>query len=529
MKSLPSDSSASCDVLIIGDCCVAAALTRRLKNSGARVLAVLDRQGHDAYRDDDVVCGELIQCDGFTGAFLVSVWDGQRAWCIQAAAIVIALGERRVPEYDFYGLTPGERVHALTQVEGLLEQGQFGQPDETVVLLNGLSHENHPTITGRMLNLCARLQMQSTRCNTVLITDNLKVAGRGLEALTVDVRRLGTFIYKLDGHRPVLHTAGEGRICLAFYDPIVRQHVELTADRVIVDERIVPAERMARIVATLRLRMDRSGFGQEDNVRRLTHLTNRRGIFVAGATRAVQSDEARQSEDDTLCAAVMSFLAGADRSNIPEVHIDTGRCGLCLTCHRTCPYAAVKIGGHMEVVPEACQACGLCVAACPAKAIRMHGGEPTGTLRFVPGATTLSPRIVAFCCQRSAGEALTAALALMPRLPEGLIRIQVPCGGRVGTNDIAAAFEADADGVLVLTCHDDNCHSQTGSDSARKRVEAVRNTLAAVGIEPERVRFSGIAANMGAEIARICCEFDNCLRGLASQPGAQLTKRNNAI
>ncbi len=519
MTQRPLDSrDESCDVLVIGDPAAAEPLSRDLKNSGIRVRALLpDHSSIDRIEDPDLLLGDLTGCGGFTGVYRVDAVGETCAWRIQTAAIVIALDERRVPEHPFPGAAESARVHSLGEAENLVLSGNYEYPGETVVLLNGLSRESHPAITGRMLSLCLRLRERAPDTRVVLITNNLKVAGHGIEALAFEARRRGTFIYKLDGVRPAFELTGQGRVRLSFFDPAVRQAVTLTADRMIVDEHILPPPRMTKIAEPLRLRLDPSGFGQADNVRRLSNLTNRRGIFVAGAARGVLSDEEQLAERATVCEAVKAFLAGTDRPEVLGAVIDTSRCGRCLTCYRICPYAAVHIGDHMEVVREACQACGLCAAACPAKAIGMQA-ELTCGLHFEPDTTTPTPRIALFCCQRSAGTAYESALASKAPLPAGMVRIQVPCGGRVGTNDIAAAFEAGADGVMVLACHEGNCHSEIGSRTAGKRVAAARKALTAAGIEPERIFFAGIAANMSGEIVQWCNGFDARLRALSSPP-----------
>jgi heterodisulfide reductase subunit A-like polyferredoxin len=58
--------------------------------------------------------------------------------------------------------------------------------------------------------------------------------------------------------------------------------------------------------------------------------------------------------------------------NVAEV--DQERCSACLTCVRTCPFHAPRIGkeGKAEVLIGLCQGCGMCAAACPSKAIEVY-------------------------------------------------------------------------------------------------------------------------------------------------------------
>jgi coenzyme F420-reducing hydrogenase delta subunit len=64
-----------------------------------------------------------------------------------------------------------------------------------------------------------------------------------------------------------------------------------------------------------------------------------------------------------------------------------------------------------------------------------------------------------------------------------------------------SALEAGADGVLVLTCHPGNCLSEGGPHNARQRLSTAAQALTLADVGGERLEFSTLAANMGAEFA----------------------------
>jgi coenzyme F420-reducing hydrogenase delta subunit len=113
---------------------------------------------------------------------------------------------------------------------------------------------------------------------------------------------------------------------------------------------------------------------------------------------------------------------------------------------------------------------------------------------------------VAFACARSAGPALRSAAANGQRWPAHLNLLEVPCAGSLGQEAILSAFEGGADGVMVLTCHDDNCHSRTGNRLARSRAEHARLFLERCGLAG-RLTHHTVAANMEAELGRALSEF----------------------
>jgi coenzyme F420-reducing hydrogenase delta subunit len=77
-----------------------------------------------------------------------------------------------------------------------------------------------------------------------------------------------------------------------------------------------------------------------------------------------------------------------------------------------------------------------------------------------------------------------------------------------------SALGQGADGVLVLTCHEDNCHSRQGNQSARMRAEQAAAFLKSSGACEQRLMFRTLAANMASEFADIATEFGMALRSL---------------
>ncbi|MFZ0243180.1 MAG: hydrogenase iron-sulfur subunit, partial [Desulfobacterales bacterium] len=103
--------------------------------------------------------------------------------------------------------------------------------------------------------------------------------------------------------------------------------------------------------------------------------------------------------------------------------------------------------------------------------------------------------------------ARTLAADTEPESADDLRVVTVPCAGAVAVRDILTAFAAGAAGVLVLTCHIDNCHSETGNRHARRRVEYLADHLEQMGFGGDRLQIATLAANMPAEYADVTRRF----------------------
>lgn len=129
-----------------------------------------------------------------------------------------------------------------------------------------------------------------------------------------------------------------------------------------------------------------------------------------------------------------------------------------------------------------------------------------------------SPRIAAFCCSHSAYAAADMAGAMRIPMAEGAYLIEVPCAGKVEEFHILKAFEKGADGVLVLTCPEESCHSLSGNSRAQKRVQRIQKVLKEIGLEAQRLEVFHVAANQAPRLARLVNGMAERIRALGPSP-----------
>lgn len=121
--------------------------------------------------------------------------------------------------------------------------------------------------------------------------------------------------------------------------------------------------------------------------------------------------------------------------------------------------------------------------------------------------TKWEPKVVGFLCYwcSYAGADLTGSSRM--EYPHNIRIIRVPCSGRIDPMFILRALQNGLDGVLVSGCHPGDCHYQSGNFHARRKFAVTRKLLEYVGIEPERVQFSWVAASEGPKMAQVIKEF----------------------
>jgi len=195
-------------------------------------------------------------------------------------------------------------------------------------------------------------------------------------------------------------------------------------------------------------------------------------------------DEAAATCESRRC---MNCGAGA------EVLVD--KCTACLTCLRVCPFDIPNVTDVARIDSALCQACGMCIAECPANAIIARGRDIRALTAQTAGALERGGdgevKIVAYVCGHHASAAAWRG-ELSSRVP-GLAEIYLPSMARVSTGDLLRAFENGAEAVFVVACREGTERYPQTHLRTRRRVDQARKLLAEVGIDGSRLRLLDVA------------------------------------
>lgn len=128
--------------------------------------------------------------------------------------------------------------------------------------------------------------------------------------------------------------------------------------------------------------------------------------------------------------------------------------------------------------------------------------------------SNFEPKIIAFCCSNCASAAAQVAEKAQWTIPENVRIVQLPCTGRLDALHILKAFENGADGVYVVGCMPDSCQYKSGISKAEKKVNYVKNIMADIGLEPERLEIFSIGAGKASRFIDVANMMVERVKGL---------------
>ncbi len=502
MKGIPSQKC----VVVLGDGETACHLSERLVKEVFPVLLVLAETRHKVRIPEGVEClrgARVISMTGQVGDFTLTLDLQDQRIERSIGFAVIAYESVREPVYDILGDPGHERVWSLSRAEEAMEKAGPPPGVKRIIFLDRLDGLNTTAGSERLLTLIARLQ-EAHGIACCLVTCQVKVASRGLEILYGRVRDGGCFVGRTD---LLALGLGSGEVKVRFEDAVLDEDLSTSADLLVVGESELPGPELHRLGIVLGLETGPGGYLQADNLLRSTCFTNRRGVFVVnGSAYGMNSWETAQS-----ISGVVGELSGlskwiVDQGPTEQILYDRDLCATCLTCFRVCPHGAIHFTDKPHFLHLACQRCGICTSLCPGEAIELSGAEKSHYNSLISQKKRRRkgpPRIMGFVCQRSAD-----LICLQGDEKESILGsvdwVEVPCAGTLRTQYLLEPLgrRDGVDGVVVVSCHRDNCRSGDGTLRAVDRVKGVRNLLKTLEMDESVVAHIPLAPNEGSRLRR---------------------------
>ena len=194
------------------------------------------------------------------------------------------------------------------------------------------------------------------------------------EDLYREAREKGVIFIRYDmEHLPRLETVDGQKLTLEIIDHVLGRPIELSPDLIILATAIVPNENK-ELFELFKVPVNSEGFLIEAHMKLRPVDFASDGIFMAGLAHYPKPLDESIAQAKAAVARAMTILSKEGilvGGVVAEVNPD--KCAVCVTCVRTCPYHAPRIGdeGHAVIDPAECRGCGACVAECPGKAISL--------------------------------------------------------------------------------------------------------------------------------------------------------------
>jgi F420-non-reducing hydrogenase iron-sulfur subunit len=111
------------------------------------------------------------------------------------------------------------------------------------------------------------------------------------------------------------------------------------------------------------------------------------------------------------------------------------------------------------------------------------------------------PKIIGFLCNWCSYRAADLAGTARIKYPANIRILRVMCSGRVDPTFVLSAFAQGADGVMLAGCHPGECHYVDQNYKAMRRYAMLKQMLAQMGLEDNRLRLVWASAAEGQQLA----------------------------
>jgi len=159
---------------------------------------------------------------------------------------------------------------------------------------------------------------------------------------------------------------------------------------------------------------------------------------------------------------------------------NTEECVGCDKCVYICPYNAIEAEGLAtpRVDLEKCRGCGVCAMVCPHLAIQLQGYD---YLASGEKGKSKDPSILVLACRWSEFDALDPKSQYKSK--KNINIREIPCFNAIDPVVVLEAFYYGHDGVLAITCSEDDCKFKEGRPAGKRSISVLKKTLKKLGIE----------------------------------------------
>ena len=461
--------------------------------------------------------------NGYFGNFDVAITQGDREEAFKVGTIVVATGSEELKPEGLYGYGELSGVITQGQLELMLNEGKPENVSDVVMIQCAGSRGQTVSYCNRICCMVAiknaiALKERFPEANISVLHNDIEVYGVIQEEWYKKARAMRVRFHKYSPERRPEVTATDGRLNVHAYLELVQREAEIPADLVVLSSPLVQTQSGLDLAKMLRVPVGQDKFFFEAHVklRPVDFATD--GIYVCGTAQGPKDiAESIAQAHAAASHAVNPMGRGTVNTEAITSSVNQSECVGCGFCAWVCPFGAVRMtvndkGAFVSDINAAlCKGCGACAAGCPTLAITTQHFTEDQTMAQIKAAfpepgrpgKDFEPKILAFTCNWCSYAGADLAGVSRFQYPPNVRIIRLMCSARIDPLYVLEAFRHNADGVLMSGCHIGDCHYISANLMTEARYNALKEYLAALGVEQGRLQLAWISAAEGEKFAGV--------------------------
>ncbi|MGB9713684.1 MAG: FAD-dependent oxidoreductase [Candidatus Bathyarchaeales archaeon] len=322
---------------------------------------------------------EVAEVSGFVGNFKSKIVEGGKEKEIEHGVVIVATGavEYKPTEY-LYGKDP--RVMTQHELEEKIAKGEFKAKTVVMIQCVGARTEDKPNCAriccGQAIKNALKIKETSPQADVYVLYKDVRSYGFKEDYYRKAAEKGVIFINYDDERKPKVTNTG-GKLKVRFYEPVVKEEIEIQPDLVVLSAATVPNPDNKRIAEMLKVPLTKDGFFLEAHMKLRPVDFQTDGVFLCGMAHLPKYLDESIAQACAAAARATTILSKKTLETEGIVaNVDEDLCSGCRICEYLCPYGAIEMkekeGKTVAHVIEAlCKGCGVCGTACPTKAITL--------------------------------------------------------------------------------------------------------------------------------------------------------------
>jgi heterodisulfide reductase subunit A len=345
------------------------------KKLSALIKAVNENRRIHVYTE-----AEVVDVYGFVGNFKSKIKQSTgRLKELEHGVVIVATGAvEYTPTEYLYGKDP--RIVTQHELEENIANGQFNAKTVVMIQCVGARNEERPNCAriccGQAIKNALKIKEMNPTAEVYVLYKDMRAYGFK-EDFYREAAMKGILFINYDDERKPRTAIENGRLRVSFWEPVIKEEVEIEPDIVVLSAATVPNPGNKRVAEMLKVPLTKDGSFLEAHMklRPVDFATD--GVFLCGMAHSpkyVDESIAQACAAASRAATVLSKKTLEMEGIVANVAEDL--CSGCRVCEYLCPYSAVEMkdkdGKPIAHILEAlCKGCGACGTACPTKAITL--------------------------------------------------------------------------------------------------------------------------------------------------------------